>query len=145
MGVVLIPFEGRLFRDDSFDVVPESHACDISLMTRPAFLLSRRRFLRRAGLLSGAVVTAPLILRQALLGADAPGRKIVLGMIGMGRQMLALNLRPFLESPDCVVAAVCDVDAWRLEQGQKAGQDFYARRKVGRKYSGCRPIRISVR
>jgi hypothetical protein len=58
--------------------------------------LSRRQFLRRAGLLSASAAGGPLLLRQSLLGADAPSKKIVLGMIGMGRQMMALNLPPFL-------------------------------------------------
>jgi predicted dehydrogenase len=93
--------------------------------------------LRCAGFLGG-VAAAPLVLRQSLLGADAPSKKIVLGMIGMGRQMMALNLQPFLESPDCVVAAVCDVDAWRLEQGLKAVQSFYAAKQRSGQDTRCR-------
>ncbi|HRT08534.1 MAG TPA: Gfo/Idh/MocA family oxidoreductase [Candidatus Paceibacterota bacterium] len=107
-------------------------------MKSDAPLLSRRRFLRHTTRLGACVSAAPLVLRHSLLGADAPSKKIVLGMIGMGRQMMALNLKPFLESPDCVVAAVCDVDAWRLEQGLQAVQRFYASKKTSGQDNRCR-------
>jgi myo-inositol 2-dehydrogenase / D-chiro-inositol 1-dehydrogenase len=100
--------------------------------------LSRRAFLRRSAQLAAMAAAGPLILRQSLLGSDAPSGKIVVGMIGMGRQMMALNLQPFLESPDCIVAAVCDVDAWRLEQGLKAVQRFYAAKQVSGRDNRCR-------
>lgn len=83
--------------------------------------LTRRSFL--GGSLFAAA--APLAgLRAASESEPAkpvePGRKINIGMIGMGRQAMWSNLAPFLQSPDCRVVAVCDVDAWRLDQALAA-------------------------
>ena len=58
-------------------------------------------------------------------------------MIGMGRQMMCSNLAPFLQSPDCQVVAVCDVDAWRLEQGLNAVNQHYAKAAPSGSWKGC--------
>ena len=39
-------------------------------------------------------------------------------MIGVGRQAVQVNVRQFLEMPDVRIAAVCDVDSWRLENAR---------------------------
>lgn len=78
--------------------------------------MNRRNFVKLAGLFAAG----PLLLPRRILGADAPSKKIGIGMIGMGRQAYNSNLQPFLKSADCAVTAVCDVDAWRLEQGLQA-------------------------
>jgi len=88
------------------------------------FSSNRRQFLKAAGLLT----VGPLVLPRHLFGADAPSKKIGIGMIGMGRQAYHANLMPFLNSPDCVVTAVCDVDSWRLEQGLQAAEKHYQKR-----------------
>jgi predicted dehydrogenase len=88
--------------------------------------MERRRFLKTAGWLGAG----PLILPRRMLGDDAPSAKIGIGMIGMGRQAQGANLMPFLKSPDCVVNAVCDVDAWRLAQGVEAVDKFYGKKVV---------------
>jgi len=44
------------------------------------------------------------------------------------------NLPAFLNSPDCVVVAACDADAWRLEQGLNAVQKHYGK-------AGCKGYR----
>ena len=97
--------------------------------------MNRRQFLTQAGLLAAA----PLILPRRLLGADAPSRKIGIGMIGMGRQAYNANLQPFLKSPDCTVTAVCDVDAWRLEKGLQAVDKHYGK-KVAKGYRDFREL-----
>jgi len=68
-----------------------------------------------------------LILRRNIFSADAPSKKINIGMIGMGRQAMYANLLPFLQSSDCVVTAVCDVDSWRLTQALHAVQKYYGK------------------
>lgn len=87
--------------------------------------LTRRHFLKTAGTAAAGVAAGPLLLRTGLLGADAPSKKIGIGMIGMGRQAYLVNLQPFLKSPDCTVVAICDVDSWRLEQGLQAVEKSY--------------------
>ena len=108
-----------------------------SSFPRTSSPISRRLFLRAAG----AAVVAPLILPASIFGANPPSSKIVMGMLGMGRQMMGANLNPFLESPDCLVAAVCDVDSWRLDQGLKAVEAYYARKQPSGAYRGCQAYR----
>jgi myo-inositol 2-dehydrogenase/D-chiro-inositol 1-dehydrogenase len=97
--------------------------------------MNRRQFLRTTGLLAAG----PLLASHGLLGADAPSRKIGIGMIGMGRQACGANLEPFLKSPDCAVTAVCDVDAWRLEQGLRAVENHY-QKKMAKGYRDFREL-----
>ena len=85
--------------------------------------MNRRSFIKAASLSA-----APLLMPRGLFGADAPSKKIGIGMIGMGRQAYHSNLQPFLKSPDCAVTAVCDVDAWRLEQGLRSVEKHYGKR-----------------
>ena len=70
--------------------------------------LSRRSFL--SATLAGTV--APLVLPGRLFGADAPGRKLQLGAIGVGA-MGGGNLGAFLGIDEVRVVAVCDVDSQR--------------------------------
>ncbi|HOY60284.1 MAG TPA: Gfo/Idh/MocA family oxidoreductase, partial [Verrucomicrobiota bacterium] len=67
----------------------------------------------------------------------APNERIAIGMIGMGRQAYHANLLPFLASPDTQVVAVCDVDAWRLEEGRKRVEEYYAAQTRRGSYKGC--------
>ncbi|MBM4154481.1 MAG: Gfo/Idh/MocA family oxidoreductase [Lentisphaerae bacterium] len=97
---------------------------------------TRRGFLKAAS----AAVAAPLILPSRLLGANGPGGKIAVGMIGMGRQAYGSNLASFFKIPDCVVVAVCDVDAWRMEQGRLAVDKAYAKNAAAGG-GGCRTYR----
>jgi predicted dehydrogenase len=46
-------------------------------------------------------------------------------MVGMGRQALHANLKPFLHSKDAKVVAVCDVDSWRMDNAKKAVDKHY--------------------
>ena len=100
--------------------------------------VSRRRFLKGAGLFTAASAFRPLIVTSRLFGANAPSNQVNLAMIGMGRQMMAPNLPQFLNTPGCQVVAVCDVDAWRLEQGLNAVNKFYGARKNSGNWKGCK-------
>jgi len=110
------------------------------LLRRPAPQLSRRRFLRHgfgAGL--GACAGLTVLARGVLAAADraTPNSRITVGMIGLGRQAYHANLLPFLASPDTQVVAVCDVDAWRADQGRRRVEDFYAAQTPGGSFKGC--------
>jgi predicted dehydrogenase len=68
--------------------------------------------------LASTAVAVPVVVRGAALGKDgnaAPSERVTLGMIGVGRQVCAYNLRRFVRLPDCHVVALCDVDRWRVE------------------------------
>ena len=75
----------------------------------PGDKLSRRRFL----LVTGAALSAPTLLPSGLLGAEAPSRRITLGVVGCGG-MGTGNTESFLREKDCQVVAACDVDKQHL-------------------------------
>lgn len=60
---------------------------------------SRRRFLKQASV----ALAAPTVVPASAIGADsqiAPSERIAVGMIGVGRQVCAYNLRRFVKLPD---------------------------------------------
>lgn len=79
---------------------------------------------RRSVLMAGA----PLLAPASFFGRTAPSNRITVGMIGVGRQAVFVNLKQFLAMPDVRVVAVCDVDRWRLENAKKQVDDAYASR-----------------
>lgn len=87
--------------------------------------MKRRLFLAAA---TGAASAAPLVLRAAVRGVPPPSERITLGMIGCGRQAVSPNLEQLLELRDVQVVAVCDVDAWRLEEARRRVDAYYAER-----------------
>jgi predicted dehydrogenase len=78
---------------------------------------TRRAVLRSFGGI-GAALALPSIVPSSVFGQNAPSNRITVGMVGMGRQALYANLKPFLFSDEARVVAVCDVDAWRLEKAK---------------------------
>ena len=98
--------------------------------------LCRRQFLGALG-----AVAAPLVVPSAVFGAAAPSERIGIGMIGMGRQARYANLKPFLHSPETQVLAVCDVDAWRLDNARQDVEKHYARQKPSGTHRGCMTTR----
>ena len=44
-------------------------------------------------------------------------------MIGVGRQTVMVNLKQFFAMPEVQVVAVCDVDAWRLDNAKRQVED----------------------
>jgi len=102
--------------------------------TQKVNLLTRRELLKSSAL---AVLFGPAIVPARVLGSNAPGNRITIGMIGMGRQAYQSNLKSFLNAPDTQVVAVCDVDAWRLDNARKAVEEYYAREKTAGSFKGC--------
>ena len=89
----------------------------------------RKRISRRGALKTiAAGMAAPLILPSGLLHANAPSNRISIGMIGMGRQSLKVNLQPLLDASGTAVRAVCDVDDWRLDNAKNAVDKHYGNR-----------------
>lgn len=86
--------------------------------------ITRRDVLKAAGA-AGVALGFPAIVPSSVFGKDAPSNRINIGMIGMGRQAMYVNTLPFLQSEDCRVVAVCDVDKWRLDNAKKKVDDFY--------------------
>ncbi len=77
--------------------------------------LSRRQFLQRSGLAT-AVAAAPFILPSGLRGANAPSKKITVGIIGNGN-IADGHFSTLLGYPESVrILAVCDVDKERRDE-----------------------------
>ncbi len=87
--------------------------------------------------------TAPLVVPGRVFGQRAPSNRITVGVIGVGRQTVQVNLKQFLSMPDVQVVAVCDVDAWRLDNAAKQVDDAYAEQSRSGAYKGCRKFRDS--
>jgi len=88
---------------------------------------SRRTFILGAG--AGAA--------GLLLGKASPSNRINVGVIGIGRQTVHVNLPQFFSMPDVQVTALCDVDAWRLANAQKQVEDAYAQQSASGAFKGC--------
>lgn len=80
---------------------------------------------RRGMLKILAAGSAPLFIPSRILGADAPSKKVTLGLIGLGMQGGNTNTNQFLASGDCRVVAVCDVDQGALDAGAKKVNAHY--------------------
>lgn len=89
---------------------------------------SRREFAR---------AVAPLVIPARLLGRQAPSNRITVGMIGVGRQSRVVNIPQMLAMPDVQIVAVCDVDAWRLDNARRQVEEHYARLAGASSYKGC--------
>jgi len=103
--------------------------------------ITRRRLLKRAAAAAGGLVAAPYVVPGTALGADgrtAPNDRIGVGMIGVGRQTVAYNIKAFLNSPDTQVVAVCDADAWRMNDARSITEKHYAESSPSGTYQGCR-------
>lgn len=103
-------------------------------------LPSRRRFLRQGAAAATAATAAGWvwsgqIVPAAVVGRSkdrpAPSNRITLGFIGTGRQATYANLPGFLREPDAQVVAVCDVDAWRMDQARRLVNEHYAKAAPG--------------
>ncbi|MEN6405487.1 MAG: Gfo/Idh/MocA family oxidoreductase [Thermoguttaceae bacterium] len=107
---------------------------------------SRRQFLQ-GGLAAAAACWAPTLVPSSVFGAMAPSNRIHVGMIGMGNQSV-VDLPAFLGQPDVQMMAVCDVNTGShgyktpkqflgREPGQKAVNDYYAKKNDVGQYKGC--------
>ncbi|OGV63812.1 MAG: hypothetical protein A2283_09405 [Lentisphaerae bacterium RIFOXYA12_FULL_48_11] len=94
--------------------------------------VSRRYFLKSAA----AVAGAPFFLRSPVLGADAPGDRITVGCIGVGRMGMG-DLVDLMGRMGVQVVAVCDVDSNRLQNAKAAVEKRYAEDIRSGLYKGC--------
>ncbi|MHC4603863.1 MAG: Gfo/Idh/MocA family protein [Planctomycetota bacterium] len=109
-----------------------------SRRTKKVDTLTRRQFLKSSSVAAaGAALAGLAIVPSSVLGANAPSNHLTVGMIGMGRQAFYSNLKSFLNSPDTQVVAVCDVDAWRLDNAYKAVEKHYAKDRRSNTFKGC--------
>jgi Predicted dehydrogenases and related proteins len=97
--------------------------------------ISRRSFLKRAGILGASGLIMPTIVPASVFGKNAPSNKINVGMIGVGRISRGHDFPGVAGYEYAKVMAACDVDRNRLEDGKKLINEFYAK-KTGKSYNG---------
>jgi predicted dehydrogenase len=89
--------------------------------------VSRRGFVRAAAA-GAAAFAAPAIVPSSVFGASAPGNRIQVGAIGVGRISREHDLPGILKHDVARVVAVCDLDSKRLGEGRALVEDFYRRK-----------------
>jgi predicted dehydrogenase len=77
--------------------------------------ITRRKFLKNAGLAAGGAIVLPVIIPSCAKGAND---RITLGMIGTGDHGISWNLAAYLKLDDCRVIAACDVDSTRVKKAK---------------------------
>lgn len=98
----------------------------------------RREFIQKAGAMAIGGMVIPTIIPSSVMGKNAPGNRINIGMIGTGRQAISANLKGgFLKLDNCQVIAVNDVDSWRMNYAKNLINDSYSSAK-GLKYKGVK-------
>ncbi len=98
---------------------------------------TRREFVRRVAAAAAGAVAAPVILPPSVFGAAgqaAPGNRIAVGLIGMGKMMWS-HLRGCLSSEEVQVVALCDVERNRLKVCSDLVKEAYSQR-FGADYKG---------
>ena len=96
---------------------------------------TRREFLRSAAL-AGATLAFPTIVPSTVLGRNAPGNRITVGLIGMGL-MMGSHHHIMLGREEVQVLAVCDVDRGKRERAQAQTEKAYGAKKASGAYKGC--------
>jgi hypothetical protein len=89
--------------------------------------VSRRAFLKRAGVVAGGAVALPYFIPARALGRDgavAPSERIVLGGIGIGGRG-SYVLGCFLPEPGVQFVAICDVKDHRRLTIKRKADDLY--------------------
>ena len=92
---------------------------------------TRRRFVANAGkgIVAAASVTTgfPAIVPASVLGAAAPGNRINVGAIGVGRISRGHDMPGIWKHEAARIVAVCDLDRKRLEEGKTLVNGYYAK------------------
>jgi hypothetical protein len=98
--------------------------------------IKRRDFIKSTSIGTVGAIAVPTIIPSYLLDRRSPANRINVAVIGIGRQTVSPNIPQFLKSDNAQIVAVCDVDSWRLANGQKQVNDYYSQQK-GFAYKGC--------
>jgi predicted dehydrogenase len=99
---------------------------------------SRRDFLRTAGggaLAAAAVAGFPAIVPASVLGPQAPGNRINIGAIGVGRISRGHDMPGVWKYDSARIVAVCDLDSKRVEDAKRLVNGYYTK-TAGRPYDG---------
>lgn len=109
------------------------------MRTKGRLTPSRRDFLKTTG--GGALGAAaalggfPSIVPASVLGPSAPGNRINVGAIGVGRISRGHDMPGVWKFDTARIVAVCDLDAKRVDDGKRLVNGYYAK-KTGQPYNG---------
>ncbi len=107
-------------------------------MSGTAKKTSRRRFLATAGqgvVASSVVAGFPAIVPSSVLGAAAPGNRINVGAIGMGRISRGHDLPGIWKHDTARIMAACDLDSKRVDEAKLLINGQYSK-QTGKPYDG---------
>ena len=90
--------------------------------------LTRRGFLKGAAA-AGAAVAGPMVVPSSVLGANAPGNRITIGVIGIGKQG-NFHWDILLRRDDVQILAGCDVESKRLKKARARAEEKYGKGSV---------------
>jgi predicted dehydrogenase len=96
---------------------------------------TRREFLKSAAV-TGTAFVLPAIVPSTVLGRNAPGNRITMGLIGMGL-MMGSHQNIMLGREGVQVLAVCDVDRGKRERAREKVEKAYAEKQASGTYKGC--------
>lgn len=94
-------------------------------MSKPGTKIPRRRFVKTALGAAGAAFAAPTFIPSTVLGRNGavpPSERVIVGGIGIGNRG-TYDLGCFLEQPDVVFAAVCDIKQARRTAVKKIADE----------------------
>ena len=97
--------------------------------------IPRRDFLKSVAL-GGVALAFPTIIPSRVLGADAPSKRINVGMIGLGN-IFRSHYGGVINNPRFQLMAVCDVDRTVREATQAKANAAYGAAKASGTYKGC--------
>ncbi len=90
--------------------------------------IGRRDFLRTSLATGAGLIAFPTIIPSTVLGQNAPGNRVQIGAIGVGRISREADMPGALRAGG-VIVAVCDLDSRRGELGKKYVEDWCAKNK----------------
>src|SRR5687768_11140510 len=100
-------------------------------MTETKKLTSRRTFLQNTVKLTAGTVALtnfPTIVPASVIGKNAPGNKINIGQIGMGRIARTHDLPETFKYDIARIVAISDLDRNRLQSGKQLIEGWYAKK-----------------
>lgn len=110
------------------------------MKNKKIFSKSRRDFLGntiRTAIGSSLAMSLPSIVPSSVFGKNAPGNRINIGAIGVGRISRGHDLPGVWKHDFAQVVAVCDLDTKRADEGKQLVNDYYSK-KNGKPFNGVK-------
>jgi len=97
---------------------------------------TRRDFIK-GSVAASAAFAVPSIVPASVFGANPPGDRITLGVIGTGRIARTMDIPEFLNLDGVQITAVCDVDSKRADDAKVQVDSYYAKKAGKDEYTSC--------